>query len=306
MKNLLKFRSIQNLLGELKLLTRSKNTENTYLKGIKKFVEYFGIKDLDKFIEEVKRNKEADEYCKKFMIYLASQNLAPKTIGAWSSAIKKLFETNGIQLNRKMKVRMYTIHEDILPSKEIIKKIVESANLRTKAILLFLISSGVRAGELINLKLKDLDFNRNPVKVRIRGIGAKERKSRITFISDEAAQFLEKYLEKRRKKGETLNDESFVFVTKNGKKMSYQNLHFLLSNVFKKFSKKEGKRYQLHPHVLRKFFKTQLIAAGVPSPIVDRLTGHRRYLSEEYELYTEEQLREWYKKGMKNLTLGIE
>lgn len=305
MRSLLKFRSIQNLLGELKLLTRSKNTENTYLKGIKKFVEYFGIKDLDEFIEKNKGKKEVEVYYKKFMIYLASQNLAPKTIGAWSSAVKKLFEVNGIPIHRKMKMRLYTIHEDVLPSKEIIKKIVESANLRTKAILLFLISSGVRAGELINLRLKDLDFNIRPVKVRIRGVGAKERKSRITFISNEAYNFLEKYLEERKKKGEDLNGESFVFVTKSGKQMSYQNLHFLLSNVFKKFSKKEGKRYQLHPHVLRKFFKTQLIAAGVPSPIVDKLTGHRRYLSEEYELYTEEQLREWYIKGMKNLTLGI-
>jgi len=85
--------------------------------------------------------------------------------------------------------------------------------------------------------------------------------------------------------------------------MTYQNLQFLLSKAFKNFSKKVGKRYNLHPHVLRKFFKTQLISAGLPGPIVDRLAGHARYLATEYELYTESQLRKWYKKGEEALTI---
>ena len=105
------------------------------------------------------------------------------------------------------------------------------------------------------------------------------------------------------KKRGRVNPEDFVFVTRDGKKLSYPNLQYMLSKVFKKFCKKEGKRYEIHPHSLRKFFKTQLISAGVPGPIVDRLVGHSRYLANEYELYTEDQLREWYQKGEKNLLI---
>ena len=132
---------------------------------------------------------------------------------------------------------------------------------------------------------------------------AKERKSRTTFFSNESKQVLQTYLEHRKNNGHQITEDSFLFTTNDGNQMSYQNLQFILNNVFKKVSKKEGKRYGLHAHSLRKFFKTQLISAGVPGPIVDRLSGHARYLAREYELYTEEQLKEWFIKGMKNLEL---
>jgi hypothetical protein len=85
--------------------------------------------------------------------------------------------------------------------------------------------------------------------------------------------------------------------------MSLGNMEFILRSVFKNFSRKDKKRYTLHPHVLRKWFKTQVISSGVPGPIADRLCGHSRYLAEEYELYTEDQLRNWYVKAMPSLTI---
>ncbi|OYT41462.1 MAG: hypothetical protein B6U78_02960 [Candidatus Aenigmarchaeota archaeon ex4484_224] len=303
MKKLEEFDSVKNLLAETRLLTRSKNTELTYLKGIKKFVEIFGIEDLDKFVEELKKDQaKANEIYKEFALKLASLELAPKTIRSWVSALKKLFSSNGIEVKKKIAMKVYTVHEDILPSKEDLRKILENSSLRTKAIITFLASSGLRASELINLKIKDINLNENPAKVYVRSLTAKERKARITFISSEARKFLEEYLNERRKK-EKISEESFVFVTKTGNKLSYQNLQYMLNKVFKLIAKKEGKRYTLHPHSLRKFFKTQLISAGLPGPIVDRLVGHSRYLANEYELYTENQLREWYKRGEKALII---
>jgi len=172
-----------------------------------------------------------------------------------------------------------------------------------KVMITILASSGMRVGELYNLKLGDIDFSKEIPVVRIRGVGAKERKSRITFISTEARKFLEEYLSQRKSLGEELNENSPVIAREDGKQMSYQNIQYLLERVFRKYSKKVGKRYTLHAHCLRKWFKTQLISAGVPAPIVDRLTGHSRYLAQEYELYTEDQLREWYSKGMHALTI---
>ncbi|MCD6371242.1 MAG: tyrosine-type recombinase/integrase, partial [Candidatus Aenigmarchaeota archaeon] len=226
MKELLQFQSVKKMLGELKLLTRSENTERTYLKGIKRFVEYFKVKNLDDFLREVRKQGNGEEIYRDFVLYLASLELAPKTIASWSSAVKKLLKTNEIEIKRDVKIRVYNVHEDVLPSKEILRKIIENSNLRAKAIILFLLSSGLRVGELINLKIKDVNLSEFPPSIRVRGLTAKERKSRITFISKEASIFLKKYLEKRSKK-EKLNEESFLFVTKDGKKMSYQNLHYI-------------------------------------------------------------------------------
>jgi len=304
LKDVVQFKSTQKMLGELKLLTRSENTEKTYLKGLISFVNIMNIDNLDDFVEKIKSQTiDVNTMHKDFVINLANKNLAPKTVGAWSAALRKFLLANGAELRSTTQIKIYNIHEDTLPSKDDLKKILSSCSLRAKTIILLLASSGLRVGELRNLKLSDVDVNSEPAIIRIKGLTAKERKSRMTFFSNEAKQVLQLYLNHRKNNGHQLTEDSFLFTTNDGNQMSYQNLQFILNNVFKKVSKKEGKRYGLHAHSLRKFFKTQLISAGVPGPIVDRLSGHARYLAREYELYTEEQLKEWFVKGVKNLEL---
>lgn len=304
MKDIYQFKSAQKMLGELKLLTRSENTEKTYLKGLNCFIETMKIGNLDDFVDKIKSQAlNPDDIHKEFIINLANKNLAPKTVGAWSASVRKFMLANGVELKRTTQIKIYNVHEDILPSKEDLKKILQSCSLRTRTIILLLSSSGLRVGELRNLKLSDVDMAREPGIIKIKGLTTKERKSRTTFFSNEAKQVLQSYLDQRKGNGHQITEESYLFATNSGTQMSYQNLQFILNNVFKKVSKKEGKRYGLHAHSLRKFFKTQLISAGVPGPIVDKLSGHARYMAREYELYTEDQLKEWFLKGMHNLVL---
>jgi integrase/recombinase XerD len=302
-KELENFESVNRMIGELGLLTRSENTKKTYLKGLAKFVEYKQIQNLDQFVEEVKQKQNQNEIVKEFAVYLASKNLAPKTVAAWISSLKKFFAANGLKVDVDIPIKIFNIHEDVLPNKEDLRRILSEVDLRMKVIITMLASSGMRIGELHNLKIGDVDLSKEIPTVKIKGVGAKERKSRITFISKEAKKFLEEYLNQRKSLGEELNENSPVIAREDGKPMSYQNIQYLLEGVFRRYSKKVGKRYTLHAHCLRKWFKTQLISAGVPAPIVDRLTGHSRYLAQEYELYTEDQLREWYKKGMSAVTI---
>ncbi len=304
MDELRQYSSVNKMLGELKLLTRSENTEKTYLKGMNCFVQTMNIGNLDEFVEKIKAQSiNPDEIHKDFVINLANKNLAPKTVGAWAASLRKFLMANGIELKRTTQIKIYNVHEDTLPEKEDLKKVLSLCSLRAKTIILLLASSGLRVGELRNLRVSDVDTNSNPGIVKIKGLTAKERKARTTFFSNEAKQTLQSYLENRKNNGHQITEDSFLFATHDGRQMSYQNLQFVLNNVFKKVSKKEGKRYGLHAHSLRKFFKTQLIAAGVPGPIVDNLSGHARYLAREYELYTEDQLKEWYLRGMKNVEL---
>jgi len=300
-KEIENFESVKRMLGELNLLTRSVNTKLTYLKALKKFADYKNIQNFDEFLNEVKQKQNQNEIYKEYALYLAGLNLAPKSVAAWTSALKKFFNANGLKVDIDVPIKVFNIHEDTLPTKEELRAIVNESDLRTKVIILMLASSGMRVGELHNLKLSDVDLSKEIPLIKIKGTEAKERKSRITFITPEAKKFLEEYLEKRKMVGEELNENSPLIANENGSKMSYQNLQYILEKAFKKFAKKVGKRYNLHAHCLRKWFKTQLIASGVPAPIVDRLMGHQRYLAQEYELYTEDQLREWYSKGMKAL-----
>jgi integrase len=295
--DLTNFKSVNKMLGELKLLTRSKNTELTYLKSLKNFFNHIGVSDPDMLIEKIK-NKEIDanEIYKQYVVSLASRNIAPKSVAAWAAGVKKFFLANGIEV-KPIPIKVYPLHEDTLPTKEDLKKVLETSSLKARLCILILLSSGLRVGELHQLKIGDIELDKDPPVIRVKGISAKERKSRITFISPQAKEVLKEYLEKR-KLNENITSDSPLLVTDDGKPMSYQNLQYILNNAFKKVAKRIGKRYSLHPHSLRKWFKTQLISAGTPGPIVDRLVGHSRYLASEYELYTEEQLRQWYLKSM--------
>ncbi|MCS7123217.1 MAG: site-specific integrase [Candidatus Aenigmarchaeota archaeon] len=295
-----KFESFRNLCGEIDLLTRSENTKKTYEKGLMAFMKIFEIDDLDKFINKV-RNGEIipNEVYKQFLLNLAKKQTAPKTILTWSSALKKFFEANSIKIDEKIRIKVFNIHEDHLISKEELRFIVNNVNIRTQSIILILSSSGLRIDELRNLKIGDVDLKSEPAVIKVRGSLAKERKPRVTFISKQAKEVLLKYLSTRK----NVDNDSYLITSREEKQLSYSQIQYIINKAFKLIAKKEGKRYNLHAHVLRKFFKTNMIAAGVPAPIVDRLMGHKRYLSEEYELYTFDQLKEWYLKGEANLTL---
>ncbi|MEM1547385.1 MAG: site-specific integrase [Candidatus Methanomethylicia archaeon] len=300
--SLLRFKSVSRMVNDLKLLTRSVETEKAYLKGLWKFMRVYGINDLDEYVEDIRRSGSVDEVYKSWITYLSSTGLAPKTVSVWSSALRKFFDSNNIEVKRRVRIKTFVINESALPSRDDLRRILNKCSLRTKTAILILASSGLRVGELLNLKIGDIDLESNPAMIMVKALKTKERKSRVTFMSDEAREILREYIEERRRR-EMISDDSPVIACSDGSSMTLQNLNFLLRNAFKTFSRKNGKYYSLHPHVLRKWFKTQLIASGVPGPIADRLCGHSRYLAEEYELYTVDQLRKWYLKAMPNLTL---
>lgn len=287
------FNSVKKLLADINLLTRSENTKKTYIKGLIAFSKIFEIDNLDEFVEKVKNDPLLPaQYYKDFLINLSQRNVAPKTIATWSAALKKFFLVNDVKIDKNIKLRIFKVTEDYLPKKEELKFLINNVDLRTKVILLILLSSGLRIDELRNLKIKDVDLDSNPVKIYVRGTYAKERKARITFISSQAKEELLKYLSERK----SYNENDYLIVTRDNKQLSYSNIQYIVNKAFKIISEKEGKRYKLHSHSLRKFFKTTLLNAGMPVQIVDKLMGHQRYLAAEYELYTEEQLKEWYLK----------
>ncbi len=302
------YRSVRRMLDDVRLLTRSLRTERTYLAGIRLFIQFGDIKDLDSWIEEARAGRvNAYESYRGFASMLVSNGYSPNSIAAFCTGVKKLLESNGVEVGRRPKIKVYTLSESMLPKRQELKRIVDSCDARQRAAILILASSGLRVGELLRLRMGDIDFDLKPPMIRVRGSEAKERKSRITFMSDEAYEALQAYLDRRRILGHSLDKDSPVIATDRGKPLGYSTLQLILSNAFKPFSEvsRPAKKnsYSLHPHILRKWFKTQLIAAGVPGPIADRLCGHSRYMAEEYELFTEEQLRQWYLRAMPNLRI---
>ncbi|MEM2305432.1 MAG: tyrosine-type recombinase/integrase [Candidatus Methanomethylicia archaeon] len=235
--SLLRFKSVSRMVNDLKLLTRSVETEKAYLKGLWKFMRVYGINDLDEYVEDIRRSGSVDEVYKSWITYLSSTGLAPKTVSVWSSALRKFFDSNNIEVKRRVRIKTFVINESALPSRDDLRRILNKCSLRTKTAILILASSGLRVGELLNLKIGDIDLESNPAMIMVKALKTKERKSRVTFMSDEAREILREYIEERRRR-EMISDDSPVIACSNGSSMTLQNLNFLLRNAFKTFSRK--------------------------------------------------------------------
>ena len=133
-----------------------------------------------------------------------------------------------------------------------------------------------------------------------------------TFMTPEASRRLELYFDWRRKKGEKLTPESFVFITEKRKCFVAKGLSTLFNRLARDSSivrtKTHRNRYDvMSSHGLRKFFDTTLkLNQNLNPAIVERLMSHKSKsipLDSSYFCPTDNDLFEVYQKAIPSLTI---
>lgn len=143
-------------------------------------------------------------------------------------------------------------------SKEKIKGMIDlTENIKHKLIIKFLYSSGLRLQELIDLKRKDIDFERGVLNVR----KGKGKKDRVTLISESLKLNLLKYYSNTQFKTE------YIFEGRNGK-YTKKSVQKVLDNSGKRVGVK------VTPHMLRHSFATHLLEQGTDIRHIQKLLGH--------------------------------
>ena len=150
-----------------------------------------------------------------------------------------------------------------------------------------LYSTGIRASEASNLKIKDIDINAKSI--RIFGKGSKER---IVYYGDVFQIILNKYLGVRYKfLGQEEND--YLFLNKYGRKLSRQSMEEIINKIMIK----SKVNHKISPHVLRHTFATHLLDNGADLRSVQELLGHENMNTTEiYTHVSNERLRSEYLK----------
>ena len=144
---------------------------------------------------------------------------------------------------------------------------------KERALIELLVSSGVRCEELTNLSIEDINIRERMVIVR-NGKGGKGRK---TFMSDVAADHIEKYLNER-------NDEHIVlFASKQGRKYTVGGIQ----NLIRKIGTRAGVD-NTHPHRFRRTFATNLYKRGMDLHEIQRLMGHSDVKTTLEYIYTDD------------------
>jgi integrase len=223
---------------------------------------------------------------------LKDQMYSPGHISNCVKAVKALFRQNGLELRLPYKLHKYTVSRDRAPTPEEIERMTELANLRDKIVVLMLALSGVRVGTLCKLQYRHIrnDIERGIVPIHIH-VEAEITKGKYsdydTFVGKEASDLLNAYLEARRNGGlpnkippESINDETPLIRDEHAKIVKpltpsqvYNIVHKLISQAGL-LGSKTGKRYQVRPHSLRKFFRTQLASLGVQTDYIEYMMGH--------------------------------
>jgi hypothetical protein len=235
---------------------------------------------------------------------------------------------NDVSLNWKKirrvlpRARRYAL--DRIPTVNEIQEIVETADLRGKALTLVLASSGIREGAIECFRVKDYTTIEQEEKLVAGRLvvynGDPERYT--TFITSEACYALDKYLNFRREHGEDVKMSSPLFRDKfdpikgqygHGKQDSRnvvmpmtapsvrQYYNRLLFSIGIRNERK--RRHEFSVHGFRKFFKTKAEIGGMKPINVETLMGHSIGISDSYYRPTENELLEDYLKVIYHLTI---
>ncbi|MFP3880484.1 MAG: tyrosine-type recombinase/integrase, partial [Dehalococcoidia bacterium] len=148
-------------------------------------------------------------------------------------------------------------------------RIATDAGLRDRTILETLFSTGLRVSELVNLNRDQIDLERKEF-----GVKGKANKLRVVFLSDTAAEWIERYLKIRRDSFKPLfiRHSGTVDIRNNGEKMRLTARS--IQRIVAKYAKRSGLPIEATPHTLRHSFATDLLIGGADIRSVQEMLGH--------------------------------
>ena len=164
-------------------------------------------------------------------------------------------------------------------------------DIRDKAMVGLLYSSGLRVSELVSLKIINISDKKGWI--RVEGKGSKQR---FVPVYNQAWQDLECYLAKSRPILKNKFTDDSLFVNARGKMMTRQGFW----DVLKKLTQKSGVNKSVSPHMLRHTFATHLLQGGANLMTVKELLGHSNINTTQiYTHLVNENVRDSFYKSVK-------
>jgi len=286
---------------------RSQKTIENYRHYLDRFFEWLAS-HVDTSFEDLKTEDITLENVRKYRIFLN------RLEGKKSAALKK--NTQNYHLIALRTFLVYLAKRDIVsmspekielakqPSREIIflnheevERLLKSSegsdlrNLRNRAILEVLFSSGVRVSELCALNRDQIDWQGGEITVRGKG-----DKFRVVFLSDAARQSIDIYIKKRT----DIDRALFIRVPRDGKFEKYSNLRLTprsIQRIIQHCGAKAGIIKKITPHTMRHSHATDLLRAGADIRSVQAMLGHSSITTTQiYTHVTDKELREVHQK----------
>ena len=287
---------------------KSESTRRVYRAAVTKFKQVVGIENLEEYV-----NDSPDVAADMRKLLSSMEGKPSKTIKTYAGAVKVFLQDKKIKVPEEswnkirrrgyLPKRVKAQTQDKKPSKIQLRRILNYGDIKLKALILFLVSSGARIGETLQLNREDFNLEADPPRVHIRGEHTKGGVGeRTVYFSYEARDAIKDWLAIKnsmgKRDGTTYKDEKVFSFTHTTAKYMW-NMACDKAGLGTK-DKRTGRRIY-HLHTLRKFFRTKI---GLDLDITHALMGHTEYLDDAYlRLEEEGEIAEAYLEAMPNVSV---
>jgi site-specific recombinase XerD len=248
---------LRRMSDDIQLRGLAKNTLDSYTLNARLFLDYCN--------RPVEQLNEQD--IRKFQFHLINdKKVAPQTVNTYSAAIRFLFAItlnrtlNYLQIPRQKKRRALP---EVLTREEVSAILGASPNIKHRAMLTVVYSSGLRVSEAAALKLQHIDSTN----MRLFVEDGKGGKDRYTLLSENCLDILRSYWKRYRPE----HPQGWLFTG------TYNVTHITLAGIesaFNKAAKRVGITKNVSVHSLRHAFATHLLEDGATLLQVKELLGH--------------------------------
>jgi len=215
---------------------------------------------------------------REWIVYLNSNSISNRSINRKITSLKSFYKyhliCNNIDVNPVKRVNVLKTEKKlpVFVEEEKMEILFDDIDFPdnykgviSKTIIDLLYGTGLRVEEFVNIKLKDVDFVNQQIKVL-----GKRNKERIVPISNTVIRQIQIYLDRRSEIISDAKSSEYLFLTEKGnkiyKKFVYRQVNYYLSLVTTS-SKKS-------PHVLRHTFATHLLNKGADLNAIKEILGH--------------------------------
>lgn len=147
----------------------------------------------------------------------------------------------------------------IISKQDILSIINKANNIKHKSMIALVYSAGLRVGELIDLKIVDIDSSRMIIHIKM----AKGKKDRLVPLSEKLLKMLRKYYKE-------FAPKDYLFEGQKGGRYSTSSFNKLLKSA----AQKAKINKQITAHTLRHSYATHLLEKGTDIRVIQKLLGH--------------------------------
>ena len=233
------------------------------------------------------------QFLEKYIALMQDRKLTPGRVYSCTKHVKSFYKVNGIDLALPYALPRRVTCKDRAPTPDELGRLLDVANLREKIIIALMAFGGLREETVSRLRYahvrEDLEMSRLPLHIHVEAEITKGKYSDYdSFLVEEAVEYLKLYLNTRRQGSpdqkippeKIENDSPLIRDSQSRcpKGVGPKQIRKLIHHLYLRaglIGHKKGRMYELRVHSLRKYFKTQMEAAGVNSDYVEFMMGHK-------------------------------